>query len=1194
MFRTTRSRTGDNGESSQPVTVSLGKRAQDGNDFEPAPKKIKVVKPREPLYDPNDMSSDGRYLTHFYTHKQRQLDRLQKIRKDHVDHARESKTEDDKFQLLMECVNAFVGNGANKQSAQKGSRRGSGVDEEDDDDEMNSCLTKTPPYLDGELRHYQIEGVNWMISLFDNCLNGILADEMGLGKTFQTIATLAYLKKTRGIGGPHLVVCPLSILMNWCKEVKKWCKDLTVLKFHGTKEERADLKQFELLIPGKYDIIVTTYETANAERSALQKLQWRYIVVDEAHRLKNEDSLLSQTMRMFNSKHRLLVTGTPLQNNLHELWALLNFLLPDLFNNSEEFDNWYNAREGTASTDIIAQMHRMLRPFMIRRLKSEVNTSIPPKKEIYVGCGMSKMQREWYTNVLAKDAAVVNTGTGSKTKLLNVVMQLRKCCNHPYLFDGAEEGPPFITDDDIVDNSGKMRILDRLLARLKADGHRVLVFCQMTRMLDIMEDYLMWKRYKYLRLDGSTGCMERDERMEAFNAPDSEYFIFMLSTRAGGLGINLATADTVILYDSDWNPQADLQAQDRAHRIGQKKPVTVFRFIADGTVEERVYQRALKKLYLDAAVIQQGRLADGNKSTNKDELLSMIRFGAESMFRSKGDDTVTDEDINILLQRGEEKAEQMSSKMQKDCQMSLANFSMGIEDSNLYEFEGVNYTTQPCRQIYLRGIDETVVEEDLRMQFLECGEIKRIIISPERDIASIEFGALASAQRAYTSIKNTGTVKGCTNVEVLYGNKAAMNIVGVDHIQDAFAVKSKRTCVIDYNEAQLAAQNVVTEVRGPKLPKKPSFPPWQFFDQEKLERIWELECKYIIKEHERKLEEKRLRKLKKQQDELLARRAKAEAAAKAKEAGEGADMEEDPQSPTSKEDHKSGKSEDVKDSPNKVEDEISDDEEDKDEAKDGEGLPREFSTDLALTSREKREKEECYAEGFPDWRHHDYHRFVKAVVNYGKQDLENICRFVEDKDPEEVKRYSEAFWTLGRMHLGPQEWDRCLKRIDKAQAERDAHQGRVEALKWKVDQYEDLSQLTFGTLSRQSGCAAWDEEEDRQLVDVANQVGYEKWDEIAEAMEQVPSLIFDWHIKTRGPAEYKVRTDHLIRMIEREQNPELARAATKPKTRGRTKQMVNDADPASPTSANPASPLSADPAPAAEGRVSRATKKRTF
>jgi len=311
------------------------------------------------------------------------------------------------------------------------------------------------------------------------------------------------------------------------------------------------------IVHGKFDAVVTTYEVVNAERTHLMRFNWRYLVIDEAHRIKNDQSLLSTTVRMLNSQCRLLLTGTPLQNNLHELWALLNFLLPDEFHSADEFNEFFSEGDTSAVT---TKLHKILRPFLLRRLKADVEKGLPPKKEINVYVPMSRMQRKLYTDILKKDIDAINGTGGTAVRLLNVVMQLRKCCNHPYLFDGQEPGPPYVEGEHLVYNASKMVLLDKLLVKFKAQGSRCLVFCQMTRMLDVIEDYCLYRGYKYSRIDGQISGEVRDEAIESFMAEGSEKFIFLLSTRAGGLGLNLWKADQVVLYDSDWNPQMDIQA----------------------------------------------------------------------------------------------------------------------------------------------------------------------------------------------------------------------------------------------------------------------------------------------------------------------------------------------------------------------------------------------------------------------------------------------------------------------------------------------------------------------------------------------------------------------------------------------------------------------------------------------------------
>jgi SWI/SNF-related matrix-associated actin-dependent regulator of chromatin subfamily A member 5 len=457
---------------------------------------------------------------------------------------------------------------------------------------------------------------------------------------------------------------------------------LPLQPFQERKEQVANLQAQ----PRQWDVLVTSFEGVWLEKGPIQKIKWKYLVIDEAHRIKNEKSKLSVTVRELSVTNRLLITGTPLQNNLHELWALLNFLLPDVFHSSEDFDNWFSLADESGQENVIKKLHTILRPFMLRRIKNDVEHSLLPKIETKLYIGMSEMQTYWYKQLLTKNATALNSlGGPDKVRLLNVLMQLRKVCNHPYLFDGAEIGPPYTNGPHLIENSGKMVLLSKLLPKLKANSSRVLIFSQMTRVLDILEDFLAMMEYKYCRIDGSTKGDDRDSQMDEFNHPESKHFAFLLSTRAGGLGINLATADVVILFDSDWNPQVDLQAQDRAHRIGQKKQVRVFRLITEGTVEEKIVERADRKLYLDAAVIQQGRLAEQNKSLSKDEVMGMVKFGADEILKSTTG-TITDEDIDALLMKGEERTKLLNNQIQSDMQHNLASFTLSAEDNfSLYD-----------------------------------------------------------------------------------------------------------------------------------------------------------------------------------------------------------------------------------------------------------------------------------------------------------------------------------------------------------------------------------------------------------------------------------------------------------------------------------------------------------------------------
>ena len=558
--------------------------------------------------------------------------------------------------------------------------------------QAQTIFRESPAFIQGgEMRDYQVQGLNWLVSLHENGISGILADEMGLGKTLQTIAFLGYLRHVCGIKGPHLITVPKSTLDNWKREFTRWTPEVDVLVLQGAKEERHALIN-ERLVDEKFDVCITSYEMILREKSHLKKFAWEYIIVDEAHRIKNEESSLAQIIRMFSSRNRLLITGTPLQNNLHELWALLNFLLPDVFGDAEAFDQWFSSQTEDQDT-VVQQLHKVLRPFLLRRVKSDVEKSLLPKKEMNLYVGMSEMQVKWYQKILEKDIDAVNGAGGkreSKTRLLNIVMQLRKCCNHPYLFEGAEPGPPYTTDEHLVNNAGKMLILDKILTKMKAQGSRILIFSQMSRVLDILEDYCVFREHKYCRIDGSTAHEDRISAIDEYNKPGSEKFIFLLTTRAGGLGINLTTADIVVLFDSDWNPQADLQAMDRAHRIGQTKQVVVFRFVTENAIEEKVLERAAQKLRLDQLVIQQGRAQQQAKqAASKDDLLNMIQHGAEKVFETKGATGALD-DIDEILKRGEERTKQLSARYEK----------LGIDDlqkftsDNAYEWNGEDFTNR--------------------------------------------------------------------------------------------------------------------------------------------------------------------------------------------------------------------------------------------------------------------------------------------------------------------------------------------------------------------------------------------------------------------------------------------------------------------------------------------------------------------
>uniref|UniRef100_A0A671M0C5 Chromodomain-helicase-DNA-binding protein 4-like n=1 Tax=Sinocyclocheilus anshuiensis TaxID=1608454 RepID=A0A671M0C5_9TELE len=489
---------------------------------------------------------------------------------------------------------------------------------------------RQPEYLDttgGTLHPYQLEGLNWLRFSWAQGTDTILADEMGLGKTVQTAVFLYSLYKEGHSKGPFLVSAPLSTIINWEREFEMWAPDMYVVTYVGDKDSRAVIRENEFsfennVIRGgkkpskmkkeasvKFHVLLTSYELITIDTAVLGSIDWACLVVDEAHRLKNNQSKFFRVLNNYPLQHKLLLTGTPLQNNLEELFHLLNFLTPERFSNLEGFLEEF---ADIAKEDQIKKLHDMLGPHMLRRLKADVFKHMPSKTELIVRVELSPMQKKYYKFILTRNFEALNTrGGGNQVSLLNVVMDLKKCCNHPYLFpvaamEAAKMPNGMYEGSALTKSSGKLLLLHKMLRKLKEGGHRVLIFSQMTKMLDLLEDFLENEGYKYERIDGSiTGGM-RQEAIDRFNAPGAPQFAFLLSTRAGGLGINLATADTVIIYDSDWNPHNDIQAFSRAHRIGQNKKVMIYRFVTKASVEERITQVAKKKMMLTHLVVRPG------------------------------------------------------------------------------------------------------------------------------------------------------------------------------------------------------------------------------------------------------------------------------------------------------------------------------------------------------------------------------------------------------------------------------------------------------------------------------------------------------------------------------------------------------------------------------------------------------------
>ncbi|XP_061770864.1 chromodomain-helicase-DNA-binding protein 4 isoform X2 [Nerophis ophidion] len=582
---------------------------------------------------------------------------------------------------------------------------------------------RQPDYLDstgGTLHPYQLEGLNWLRFSWAQATDTILADEMGLGKTVQTAVFLYSLYKEGHSKGPFLVSAPLSTIINWEREFEMWAPDMYVVTYVGDKDSRAVIRENEFSFEGnairggkkaskmkkdstvKFHVLLTSYELITIDQAVLGSIEWACLVVDEAHRLKNNQSKFFRVLNNYPLQHKLLLTGTPLQNNLEELFHLLNFLTPERFNNLEGFLEEF---ADIAKEDQIKKLHDMLGPHMLRRLKADVFKHMPSKTELIVRVELSPMQKKYYKFILTRNFEALNTrGGGNQVSLLNVVMDLKKCCNHPYLFPAAATEAPKLPNGmyegmSLTKASGKLTLLQKMMTKLKEGGHRVLVFSQMTKMLDLLEDFLENEGYKYERIDGGVTGSMRQEAIDRFNAPGAPQFAFLLSTRAGGLGINLASADTVIIYDSDWNPHNDIQAFSRAHRIGQNRKVMIYRFVTKASVEERITQVAKKKMMLTHLVVRPG-LGSKTGSMSKQELDDILKFGTEELFKdelgegdNKEDDSSVihydDQAIDRLLDRNQDATDdtEIQSMNEYLSSFKVAQYVVKDEDDEEEEVE---------------------------------------------------------------------------------------------------------------------------------------------------------------------------------------------------------------------------------------------------------------------------------------------------------------------------------------------------------------------------------------------------------------------------------------------------------------------------------------------------------------------------
>lgn len=529
---------------------------------------------------------------------------------------------------------------------------------------------KQPQELQGELLPHQVEGLEWLASLHVNNLHGILADEMGLGKTVQTIALLLHLQETFGNVGPHLVVAPKSTLPNWQKEFQRFAPGMLLSVLTGGDQEvrEAELATFQKNVKSKKaTVCITNYEQVY-RIPLLAKTSWQLVAVDEGHRLKNPDTVIHKEMSRLVCKMRLLLTGTPIQNSASELWALLNYLLPNLFTGTMNFRAWF-AKPFTGAQmneyevqlqpeqeqEVVAKMHTLLSPFLLQRLKSEVLADkLPPRVEGSVRVPLSAWQLAAYKDLENRTIRLMGEDESISSELVNnALMQLRKIVLHPYLFQDT-----YRADKGLFRASGKVEALDRILPKLLKFGHKVLVFSQFTSVLDILQAYATWRGFTFVRLDGQVSHEQRGERIQRFNT-DPELRLFLLSSRAGGLGLNLQSADTVILFDLDWNPQNDKQAVARVHRVGQTREVRVIRIVSDSNVERHMEERCREKLEMEQKIMGAGMFRRQVTTEQRRQALRAVLGLAEATgdattATQEKADLTSPEELNKLLARSEE------------------------------------------------------------------------------------------------------------------------------------------------------------------------------------------------------------------------------------------------------------------------------------------------------------------------------------------------------------------------------------------------------------------------------------------------------------------------------------------------------------------------------------------------------------
>jgi len=632
--------------------------------------------------------------------------------------------------------------------------------------EQKIMMKQQPEALTGgKLMEYQLDGLNWLYYQWHKRQNALLADEMGLGKTIQVIAFLVSLKHLHGCW-PFLIVVPNSTCPNWRREIKQWAPSLRVVMYYGSSEARKLALKHELFPGGAKDlrchVVVTSYDAAQDDefRKVFRGISWAGLVVDEGQRLKNDKNILYGALSALQAPFIVLLTGTPLQNNPRELFNLLQFL--DNSINAQAMEDEYT----TLTKDNVSKLHDLLRPFFLRRTKAQVLTFLPPMAQIIVPVTMTVIQKKLYKSILAKSPELIKSIFGGSQRALkaneraslnNILMQLRKCLCHPFVYSRAIEersSNAAVSHRNLVEASSKLQLLEIMLPKLQERGHRVLIFSQFLDMLDMIEDFLDGLGLYYQRLDGNVSSLQKQKRIDEFNAPESNLFAFLLSTRAGGVGINLATADTVIILDPDFNPHQDIQALSRAHRIGQKKKVLVFQLTTRATVEEKIMQIGKKKMALDHVLIEQ---MDAEDDAGMD-LESILRHGTAALF--KDDDTQNirydSTSVDKLLDRSQIEDTQTGQDNSAESQFSFArvwaNDKGLMEDSleTISENDGSIPDLSVWEKILMEREHEVAVEAAAKMEALGRGKRARqvgLILSCKRDVLTLYRLSITQSRR---------------------------------------------------------------------------------------------------------------------------------------------------------------------------------------------------------------------------------------------------------------------------------------------------------------------------------------------------------------------------------------------------------------------------------------------------------------